>query len=42
MHSTWIGTYSFVFELKDLLKAFREYIDTILRKIEYVEAKIDG
>ena len=41
-HSTWTGTYSFVFELKDLLKAFRAYIDTILRKIELVEARIDG
>lgn len=40
-HSTWTGTYSFVFELKDLLKAFRRYIDTVLKKIEYVEARIE-
>ena len=41
LHSTWTGTYSFVFELKALLKSFRAYIDTVLRKIEYVEARIE-
>lgn len=40
LHSTWPGTYSFVFELKALLNAFREYIDTILKKIDMVEEKI--
>ena len=40
LHSTWPGTYSFVFELKALLNAFREYIDTVLKKIETVEEKI--
>ena len=41
LHSTWTGTYSFVFELKTLLESFKEFIDTVLRKIEYVEARID-
>ena len=41
LHSTWTGTYSFVFELKALLQAFRAYIDTVLKKIEYVEARIE-
>ena len=40
LHSTWPGTYSFVFELKALLNAFREYIDTVLKKIDAVEEKI--
>ena len=40
-HSTWTGTYSFVFELKALLQAFKNYIDTVLHKIECVEAKIE-
>ena len=42
LYSTWTGTYSFVFELKTLLKAFKEFLDTVLKKIEYVEARIDG
>ena len=40
LHSTWTGTYSFVFELKALLNAFRAYIDTVLKKIDAVEEKI--
>ena len=40
-HSTWTGTYSFVFELRALLEAFKAYIDTVLKKIECVEARID-
>ena len=42
LHSTWPGTYSFVFELKALLNAFKEYIDTVLKKIDAVEAKIQA
>ena len=40
LHSTWPGTYSFVFELKALLNSFRAYIDTVLKKIDAVEGKI--
>ena len=42
LHSTWTGTYSFVFELKALLEAFKAFIDTVLMKIECIEARIDG
>ena len=41
MYSSWTGTYSFVFELKTLLSAFRSYIDTVLLKIECIEARIE-
>ena len=40
LHSTWPGTYSFVFELRAILNAFRAYIDTVLKKIDAVEEKI--
>ena len=40
LYSTWTGTYSFVFELKTLLEEFKSFIDTVLKKIEYVESKI--
>lgn len=38
-HSTWIGTYSFVFELKDILKSVRDYIDAIIKKVESIDSK---
>ena len=41
MHSTWIGTYSFVFELKAILQEFRRFLALVLKNIEYLEAKID-
>ena len=40
LHSTWPGTYSFVFEMKTILSALRAYIDTVLKKIDTIEEKI--
>lgn len=42
MYNTmWTGTYEFKSELKTLLKAFEEYVQSIIVKIEDAEKLID-
>jgi hypothetical protein len=39
-YSVWPGAYSFKSELKSLLESFKDYIETVLRKIEETEKKL--
>ncbi len=36
-YSVWPGAYSFKSEIKALLSAFKEYVETVLKKIEDAE-----
>lgn len=39
-YSVWPGAYSFKSEIKLFLESFKEYIETVLKKIEETEKQL--
>lgn len=41
-YSVWPSSYSFKSEIKLFLEAFKEYVETVLMKIEETEKKVNA
>lgn len=39
-HTTWTGAYEFKTEIKTLLESFRDYVESVLKKIEETDKMI--